>query len=118
MDFLLNIPLNTGVVIGFVLVLLLLLYGLYKNNTDEKCPWEWWHLVSDRQGKGSLTRVLQLLGGITATFVIVYQTLNTTVTTELFAVYLAALGVSEGFSKWLQHRYSGSEQSKGDNGSG
>lgn len=92
--------------IAFSLLVTILLVGAYLASRDPRSHFQWTHLITDPMtNKGSLTRVLQLLGGLTGTYVIVWHTLKLSLSSEMFAIYLAALGVSEGFSKWVQLKY-------------
>lgn len=97
---------------GFVFVLTVIAIGLYIANKDPNNQWSWLHLVQGNDNKGSLTKFLQFIGGMTGTFVVVFQTVKSTLSVELFAVYLAALGVSEGFSKWVYAKYGNKDEKK------
>lgn len=59
----------------------------------------------------SLTKVLQLVGGITSTWVIVNLALNNTLSESLFGLYLAYVGSIEAYSKFVAARYNYSESS-------
>ena len=61
-------------------------------------------LISNPDGTASLTRILQLSAGVTATWVIIKLTITGTLGVEMFGVYLAAMGISEGFTKWIQSK--------------
>ena len=78
-----------------------ILYGLYKRNSDSQDIWEWKQLISELDGKASQTKLMQLIGSITGTFIVIYQTLKDSLNAEIFIAYLAALGLSAGFSRWL-----------------
>ena len=68
-----------------------------------------------KNGKSvSLTKVLQLLGGVTATLVIMYLTMNHTLTEAIFGLYLAYIGGVEGYSKFVAAKYNYNEQSVKD----
>ena len=54
----------------------------------------------------SLTKCLQLLGGITGTWVIVYITLHDKLTYDLLLVYLTYVGAIDGWSKYVSARFS------------
>lgn len=97
---------------GFIVVMAIIAFGLYLANKDPDNQWNWLHLVQGNDNKGSLTKFLQFIGGMTGTFVVVFQTVKSTLSVELFAVYLAALGVSEGFSKWVYAKYGNKEDKK------
>ena len=62
----------------------------------------------------SLTKVLQLIGGLTATWVIIKTTMSTSLSVEIFAVYLTYVASIEGFSKFVSARYQYTEKSVRD----
>lgn len=62
----------------------------------------------------SLTKVLQLVGGAVATWVIIKTTLMGNLGMDLFLVYLAYVASIEGFSKFIAARYQYSEMSVKD----
>lgn len=53
----------------------------------------------------SLTKLIQLLGGMIATWIMVKITMDNKVTWDLFAIYLAYVGSVEGFSKFITAKY-------------
>ena len=59
----------------------------------------------------SLTKVLQLVGGITATWVIMHLTMNSTLTESIFGLYLVYIGGVEGYSKFVAAKYNYDEKS-------
>jgi len=67
-----------------------------------------------KNGKSvSLTKVLQFIGGLTATWVVVKLTLNSNLTEGLFGVYLAYVGAIEGYSKFVAAKYGYDEKRTG-----
>lgn len=65
-----------------------------------------------KNGKSvSLTKVLQLIGGITATWVIMNLTMNNTLTESIFGLYLVYIGGVEGYSKFVAAKYNYEEGS-------
>jgi hypothetical protein len=66
----------------------------------------------------SLTKVLQLVGGLTATWVIVKLTLSSQLTEALFGLYLTYVGSIEGYSKYVAAKYGYNEKSVKDAGTG
>lgn len=68
-----------------------------------------------KNGKSvSLTKVLQLIGGITSTWVIMNLALSNTLTESIFGLYLAYVGSIEAYSKFIAARYNYSEASVND----
>lgn len=91
---------------GFITIILLVAAALYTLNKDPNNDFSWLHLVQDPVTQhGSLAKVLQLIGGLTGTFIVVFQTMSKVLTAEMFMIYLGALGVSEAFSKWASLKY-------------
>ena len=68
------------------------------------------YFSDEKSGKASITRTLQMLAGLTATWIVVKLAVGGTLTTEMFAVYLAALGVSAGWSKYISAKFGSKSQ--------
>ena len=101
MEYLVYLTLSNVLIFLFFLMLAAILYGLYKRENDKHDIWEWKQLVSEADGKASQTKLMQLIGSITGTFIVIFQTLKDTLNGEIFIAYLAALGLSAGFSRWI-----------------
>lgn len=65
----------------------------------------------------SLTKVLQLIGGTTATWVVIKLAINGTLGADIFGIYLAYVASIEGFSKFMTAKYQYQEHSVRDNSS-
>lgn len=61
--------------------------------------------------KVSSTKVLQLVGGIVASWVIIKTGSTGALSVEMFAIYLAYVGSIEGWSKFISAKYNYSETS-------
>jgi hypothetical protein len=59
----------------------------------------------------SLTKMLQLIGGVTATWIMVKLTLTGGLTEAILGIYLAYVGCIEGYSKFVAAKYGYSEHS-------
>jgi hypothetical protein len=59
----------------------------------------------------SLTKILQLVGGITATWVVIKFTLMNQLNDSLFGLYLAYVAGVEGYSKFVAAKYGYNERS-------
>lgn len=59
----------------------------------------------------SLTKVLQVIGGMTATWIMIKLTITGGITESLFGLYLAYVGAIEGYSKFVAAKYGYSERS-------
>lgn len=53
----------------------------------------------------SLTKVLQLIGGLTSTWIMIKLTLTNSLTEPLFGLYLTYVGAIEGYSKFVAAKY-------------
>lgn len=61
-----------------------------------------------RDGKHlSTTKILQLVGGIVGTFIVIKMTITGTMTWDIFAIYLAYAASVDGFTKVVNARYKG-----------
>lgn len=65
----------------------------------------------------SLSKLLQLIGGITVTWVVIYMTTASTISADILLCYLAYVGGIEGWSKYLIARYGGESHSRSQEGS-
>lgn len=67
---------------------------------------DWTDMITSKgTNKVALTKFLQLVGGITATWIMVYETMKGELATELFLIYLCYVGAIEGWSKFVAARY-------------
>lgn len=64
--------------------------------------------------KVSSTKVMQFIGGIAGTWVIIKTGINGTLSFEVFAVYLTYVASIEGFSKFISAKYNYDEISVAD----
>lgn len=99
-----TITLSKLVIYAYLILIILALALLIKISRDKSSKFNLISIVSNPDGSASLTRILQLTAGITATWVIINYTINLKLGVEMFAVYLAAMGISEGFTKYLQSK--------------
>lgn len=68
-----------------------------------------------KNGKSvSLTKVLQLIGGLTATWIMVKLTMSDKLTESILGVYLMYVGGIEGYSKYVAAKYGYDEKSVKD----
>lgn len=88
--------------LGFLVVLfLVLMYSAHKSKNLD-----WTDVITSKgSNKVSLTKMLQLLGGVTATWMMVFMTLNDKMTVEFFFTYLAYVGAINAWSKFVAVRY-------------
>lgn len=62
----------------------------------------------------SLTKMLQLIGGVTATWIMIKLTLTGGLTETILGIYLAYVGGIEGYSKYVAAKYKYTEHSVRD----
>lgn len=78
---------------------------------------DWVDMITRDGRKISTTKVLQLVGGVVGTFIIIKVTLQGDLTWDLFAIYLAYVASIDGFSKFMIAKY-GADQGSGGYGGG
>ena len=66
---------------------------------------EWYDLITDQSDHISLTKVLNLTGGVIGSWVIVKLTLQDKITWDLFTIYLFYCASIDGFSKYISAKY-------------
>ena len=89
--------------IPYLAITLVLGYIIYKANSDPS-TFSVKQYFSDDTGKASTPKTLQVIAGIVASIVVVKAELAGTLTDSLFGIYLAALGVSEGFARYIESK--------------
>lgn len=63
-----------------------------------------------RDGKHlSTTKILQLVGGIVGTFIVIKMTITGTMTWDIFAIYLAYAASVDGFTKAINAKFKSRE---------
>lgn len=90
----------------FLAILILLGIVIYIESKNKSIPFNFIDLLMDPITKmASITRTSQMVGVITATFIVVYQVVTKQLTTETFTMYMFSLGASSGFSQWVNTKY-------------
>lgn len=91
----------TIVITTFALFIIFMLwYETYKQTLD------WRDLITNpATNRVSLTKILQLVGGVVGTWIMVIVTLHDKLTGDLFFTYLAYVGAIEGWSKFITAKY-------------
>ena len=104
-DFLINIfNANTPIVVALGILLVL----IYKAHKSKRL--DWCDMITRDGSKVSTTKVLQLIGGAVATWVIIKLTYLDKLTWDLFAIYLAYVASIDGFSKLILAKYTGKSE--------
>ena len=99
---------------GFLILLffVILAIGIWQANRHQALVWT--DMITRDGTKVSTTKLLQLVGGVVATWVIIQLTIQEKITWDLFAIYLAYVASIDGYSKFILARYGviGSDDSK------
>lgn len=97
---------------GLIILALVLLFmwAVFRANDDPNTDFDWLDLVTAPDpntgiNRASATKMLQLVGGITGTFIVVKLTLQNNISFEIFAAYLTYVASIEGFSKFMLAKY-------------
>lgn len=95
--------------VAILCVVLGILYLFYRIQKTEKLDFA--DMITKNGKAVSLTKILQLIGGLTATWIMVKLTLTNSLTEGMFGVYLAYVGAIEGYSKFVAAKYNYDEKS-------
>ena len=99
--------------VSVALLILGVLFLFWRIQRDEKLDFA--DMITKDGRAVSLTKVLQLVGGVTATWIMIKLTLTGGLTEALFGLYLTYVGAIEGYSKFVAAKYNYSEKSVRDN---
>jgi hypothetical protein len=95
--------------VGIMVVLFGILFLFYRIHKAEKLDFA--DMITKDGKSVSLTKILQLIGGITATWIMIKLTLTGGLTEALFGLYLTYVGAVEGYSKYVSAKYGYKETS-------
>jgi hypothetical protein len=91
---------------GFGIILIFIIIGFIFWHTHKIGKLDWSDLITNKGSDIiSLSKCLQLIGGITGTWMVVFMTLHDKLTFDILLVYLGYVGSVEGFSKFLSAKY-------------
>lgn len=95
------------------LALIIVVFGIlllfYRIQASEKLDFA--DLITKNGTSVSLTKVLQLIGGITGTWIVIKLTIAGTLSEAIFGLYLTYVGAVEGYSKYVAAKYGYEEKS-------
>ena len=100
----LNLALGAALTYGFLISIIIFIITILIISKNTKNSFNLLNILSNPNGSASLTRIFQFAAGVTGTWVIIKYTIAGTLGVEMFATYLAAMGISEGFTKYLQSK--------------
>jgi hypothetical protein len=98
--------------IAIVFAFLGILFLFYRIQKSDKLDFA--DMITKDGNSVALTKVLQLLGGVTATWVIIKLTSAGALTEGLFGIYLGYVAGVEGYSKFVTAKYGYKEGSVRD----
>jgi hypothetical protein len=101
-------------VYGIILLVVALIFILAFWQAHKKKGLDWTDMITRDGTKVSTTKILQLVGGVVGTWIIIQVTMGGTLTWDLFAIYLAYVASIDGFSKLIMAKYGaeGSDDSR------
>lgn len=91
-----------GAIIAFMIAVFL--FALYRAQKAERLNWLDM-ITSTGSNKVSTTKILQLVGGVVATWIVIKLTLQGALNWDIFAIYLGYVASIDGFSKLLLAKY-------------
>jgi len=98
--------------VSIILIMFGVLFLFWRIQTTKKLDFA--DLIT-KDGKAvSLTKVLQLIGGLTATWIMIKLTMTGELNETLLGVYLAYVGGIEAYSKFVAAKYAYNESSVND----
>jgi hypothetical protein len=95
---------------GAILAVLALIFLCALWSAQRKQKLDWTDMLTRDGTKVSTTKILQLVGGVVATWIVIQTTMAGKLTWDLFAIYLMYVASIDGFSKFIMARY-GAENS-------
>lgn len=95
--------------VSILMLLLGVLFLFWRIQRSEKLDFA--DIITKNGKSVSLTKVLQLIGGVTATWIMIKLTLTGGLTESLFGIYLTYVGGVEAYSKFVSAKYGYNEKS-------
>lgn len=97
--------------ISILIVVILFLFAVWREHRSKRL--DWLDMLTRDGTKVSTTKILQLVGGVVATWIIIQVTLQDKLTWDLFTIYLTYVASIDGYSKFIMAKYgaSGSDDS-------
>jgi hypothetical protein len=88
----------------------LLVIAIFRAIRDPEGNFDWQDLftgVDQATGKtkASITKIMQIVGGATGTFIVIKLTFQNSITFDIFACYLAYVASIDSFSKFMVAKY-------------
>lgn len=93
-------------VYGIILLVLAVIFIIAYRDAAAKHGLNWTDMITRDGNKVSFSKILQMVGGVVGTWIVVQTTLAGSLTWDIFAIYLAYVASVDGFSKFITARYS------------
>lgn len=93
-------------VYGILLMVLFVVFVIAYRDAAAKHGLNWVDMITRDGNKVSFSKILQMVGGVVATWIIIQLTMAGNLSWDLFAIYLAYVASVDGFSKFITARYS------------
>lgn len=104
-------------IFGVIITLLLLVFIYMLASAHKKKKLDWTDMITRDGSTVSTTKILQLIGGVVATWIMIKTTVQGTLTWDLFAIYLSYVASIDGFSKLILAKYAGPQSNSNQFGS-
>jgi hypothetical protein len=101
-----HLNLGTILILGLICVMI---YAIWKIQSSSRLDFA--DMITFDGKKVSLTKFLQLIGGLASTWFIVKTGLNGTLSEGIFGIYLTFIASIEGFAKFMSAKYNYKETS-------
>jgi hypothetical protein len=110
-----NMALKDMDLMSFVILIMLVSFIVMFWRASIQGRINWVDLIRKPGGKTvSLTKLIQLLGAMVATWIMVKMAMSDKITWDLLATYLAYVGSVEGYSKFVSAKYGADQPTKKD----
>lgn len=102
-------------VYGAFLTIIFIFFGVAFWVAHRKKQLDWLDMITRDGRKVSTTKILQLIGGVVGTWIIIKVTIQGNLTWDLFAIYLGYVASVDGFSKLITAKYSNGSDNQSSN---
>lgn len=90
---------------GAAILLLFLVFAWGLIRAQRKGQLDWTDMLTRDGSKVSTTKVLQLVGGVVGTWIMIQLTMQEKLTWDMFAIYLGYVASIDGYSKLIMAKY-------------
>lgn len=86
-----------------IVIFAVFLIAIYRAQRAHR--FDWMDMITRDGTKVSATKILQLVGGVVGTFIVIKLTLQGQLDWDIFAIYLGYVASIDGFSKFMMAKY-------------